>query len=97
MVVSSNISEIGLFFFFPYHCFPICLGWATLGWEAYEGFVTLCFLLSLESKCSLPLCKLWAEDQKRQSWLHWNNFFLKKSLLNIKTIFSSFQDLFIYF
>lgn len=68
MAVSSNISKIRrffpFFFFFLTIWFHICFGWATLGWEAYEGFVMLCFLLSLESKCRLPLFKLWAEDQR---------------------------------
>lgn len=44
--------------------FLIYFGEAVLGWKAREGFVTLCFLLSLESKCRLPFFKLWAEDQR---------------------------------
>jgi len=60
-----------------------------LGWKVCEGFVTLCFLLSLESKCRLPFFKPWAEDQRdRVGYIG----IKKKSLLNIKNIFGSLQD-----
>lgn len=77
-----NTFDICLIFFFPLTIyFWICFGWAMQSWEAYEGFVTLWFLWSLQSKCRLPLFKLWAEDQRGSIGcvgIKWK----KKSLLN---------------
>lgn len=86
----SRVICLRLGYFFSLNIsFRIYFGEAVLGWKVCEGFVTLCFLLSLESKCRLPFFKPWAEDQRdRVGYIG----IKKKSLLNIKNIFGSLQD-----
>ena len=72
------------------------------GWEAHEGFVRLCFLLSLESKCRLPIFKLWAEDQRGRVGYVGEKKNPKATTtktppqaFEYQNVFSSFQDYFL--
>lgn len=89
MAVSRNTSKIRLYFFFQ-HFLSYILWRGSAGLESAWRFCDAVLSLELRIKVQAAFLQALGWRSKRQSWLHWNK--KKKSLLNIKNIFGSFQD-----